>query len=94
MTNTNIVSEVKKKHKKTTMARFDPPPKFSYKADEWEEWLADFDEYRITAKVDKEEGNVQISSLLYSMGAKKAREMYNILKYGKVRVPRADGRGT
>ncbi|KAK2156323.1 hypothetical protein LSH36_216g03005 [Paralvinella palmiformis] len=65
------------------MARFDPPPKFSYKADEWEEWLADFDEYRITAKVDKEEGNVQISSLLYSMGAKKAREMYNILKYGK-----------
>jgi len=36
------------------MARLDPPPKFSYKADEWEEWLADFDEFRITAKVYKE----------------------------------------
>jgi len=53
------------------MARFDPPPKFTYKADEWEEWLVDFDEFRITAKVNKEEGNVHISSLLYSMGAKR-----------------------
>ena len=44
MTNTNMVSEVLTK----TMARFHPSPKFSYKADEWEEWLADFDEFPIT----------------------------------------------
>ena len=65
------------------MARFDPPPKFSYKAVEWEEWLADFYEYRITAKVDKEEGNVQISSLLYSMGAKRPEKYIIHLSMGK-----------
>ena len=48
MTNTNILSEVKK-----TMARFDPPPIFRYKADEWEEWPADFDQFHIMTKVDK-----------------------------------------
>ena len=47
----------------------------------------------IKVKVDKEEGTVQISSL-YSMGAKKAKEIYNTFKYGKVRVPTTDGRGT
>ena len=37
------------------MARFDPLPIFSYKADEWEEWHADFDQFRIMTKVDKVE---------------------------------------
>jgi len=39
---------------------------------ELEDWLADFDEFHITTKVDIEEGNVQKSSLLYSIGAQKA----------------------
>jgi hypothetical protein len=61
---------------------FDPPSKLSYKADEWEEWLADFNEFRITAKVDKE-GNVQIRSLLYSMGAKRPEKYIIHSRMGK-----------
>ena len=62
---------------------FDPAPKFSYKADELEEWLADFDEFHITTKGDKEEESVQKGSLLYFMGAQKAWEIYNNSSMGK-----------
>ena len=48
---------------------------------------------RVACRFRQEEGNVQISFLLYSMCAKKTREIYNTFKCAKVRVPTADGRG-
>ena len=76
------------------MAKLDPPVKFSFKANEWEDWIADFGEYRIATELDDSDGRVQVSALMYTMGAKKAREIYNTFKYGKVTVANPSGSGT
>ena len=76
------------------MAKLDPPSKFSFKANEWEDWIADFSEYRIATELDDNDGRVQVSALMYTMGAKKAREIYSTFKYGKVTVPNPDAEGT
>ena len=50
---------------------FKPPKDFSFSTPTaWPEWRQRFIRYRIAAKLDKEEGNVQDSTLLYAMGAK------------------------
>ena len=73
------------------MAKYDPPPKFSFKAEEWEDWFAEYEEFRHAAKVDLEEGSAQVSSLFYSMGARNAKQIFKTFKFGKVTVINADG---
>ena len=57
------------------MAKFEQPPKFSFKATEWEDWICDFSQFRIASKINEEPGEVQVASLLYAMGAKSAKEL-------------------
>jgi hypothetical protein len=70
----------------STMARYDPPPKFTFKAAEWEEWLSEYEEFMITAKVNKEEGATQVSSLLYTMGARQSKPIFKTFKFGTIKV--------
>ena len=59
------------------MAKFTPPASFAFdKPSEWPEWKQRFQRYRIATKLDKEEGNVQVSCLIYAMGS----EAENIYK--------------
>lgn len=77
------------------MTKFDPPGKFSFRSNEWEDWLQDFQRFRIASKLHKEDGDVQRDSLLYCMGSKKAEQVLNTFKWGKTRVPNpADARQT
>ena len=51
------------------MAKFSPPSNFSFdKPGEWPDWKQRFVRFRTATKLDKEDGAVQVSSLIYSMG--------------------------
>ena len=59
------------------MAKFNPPTSFAFdKPTEWPDWKQRFERYRITAKLNKDGGPVQVSSLIYAMG----NEAENIYK--------------
>ncbi|KAL6491496.1 hypothetical protein MHYP_G00018410 [Metynnis hypsauchen] len=52
------------------MAKFNPPTGFSFdKPGEWPDWKQRFVRFRTATKLDKEDGAVQVSSLIYSMGS-------------------------
>lgn len=51
------------------MAKFPPPDNFNFSHPElWPEWKWQFHRYRIATKLDKEDGEVQVCTLLYSLG--------------------------
>ena len=51
------------------MAKFDPPEKFDpTQPNRGPEWKRRFERFRVAAKLNKESEDVQISSLVYSMG--------------------------
>ena len=46
-----------------------PPNPLDFSAPQnWEEWKKRFDRYRIACKLDKEDGEIQVNTLLYTMG--------------------------
>ena len=52
------------------MAKFNPPTNFSFdKPAEWPDWKQRFVRFRTATKPDKEDGAVQVSSLIYAMGS-------------------------
>ena len=52
------------------MAKFNPPTNFSFdKPGEWPDWKQRFVRFRTATKLDKEDGAVQVSSLIYAMGS-------------------------
>uniref|UniRef100_A0A3B1ITQ0 Gypsy retrotransposon integrase-like protein 1 n=1 Tax=Astyanax mexicanus TaxID=7994 RepID=A0A3B1ITQ0_ASTMX len=52
------------------MAKFNPPINFSFdKPSEWPDWKQRFVRYRTATKLDKEDGAVQVSCLIYAMGS-------------------------
>lgn len=52
------------------MAKFNPPTNFPFdKPSEWPDWKQRFKRFRTVTKLDKEDGAVQVSSLIYSMGS-------------------------
>ena len=52
------------------MAKFPPPDNFDFSRPElWPEWKRRFHRYRIATKLNKEEGEVQVCTLLYSLGS-------------------------
>ena len=62
------------------MAKFDPPEKFHLtQPNRWPEWKQRFERFRVAAKLNKESEDVQISSLVYSMGPEAEHIMKTIL---------------
>ena len=62
-------------------ARYNPPPRFSFRAADWEEWSEDFMRFRRATKLHKEHGDVQRDSFLYSMGTKQAVQIMKTFKW-------------
>ncbi len=59
------------------MAKFNPPSSFSFdKLTEWTDWKQRFQRFCTAAKLDKEDGEVQVRPLVYAMGS----EAENIYK--------------
>ena len=59
------------------MSRFTPPENFNFgNAAEWPDWKERFSRFRMATKLSKDEGEVQISALIYAMG----REAEHIFK--------------
>ena len=51
------------------MAKFSPPNRLDFTAPEkWPEWRQRFQRYRVATKLKDKEGDVQVSTLIYSMG--------------------------
>ncbi|XP_014676826.1 PREDICTED: uncharacterized protein K02A2.6-like [Priapulus caudatus] len=69
------------------MARYDPPAKFTFKAEEWSEWIEEFGRFRKATKLHKEDGEVQRDSLIYCMGGKQANKIFKTLKFVSHDVP-------
>lgn len=52
------------------MAKFNPPTDFPFdKPTEWPDWKQRFVRYRTATKLNKEDGDVQVSCLIYAMGS-------------------------
>lgn len=59
------------------MAKFNPPANFPFdKPTEWPDWKQRFERYRLATKLNKDDGEVQVSCLIYAMG----NEAENIYK--------------
>ena len=63
------------------MAKFDPPPQFTFKPSEWLEWIEEFGRFRTATKLHKEDGDVQRDSLLYDMGGREANRTFGTLLF-------------
>ena len=50
------------------MPKFNPPKEFSFIPAEWDEWRQRFTRYRIASKLRDDQEEVQVNSLIYSMG--------------------------
>lgn len=51
------------------MAKFQPPESFDFtQPSAWPTWRQRFSRYRIATKLDQEDGDVQVNTLLYAMG--------------------------
>ncbi|CAL9702469.1 unnamed protein product [Knipowitschia caucasica] len=52
------------------MSKFNPPSEFNFTSPgEWPEWKQRFARYRLATKLNKENGEVQVCSLIYAMGS-------------------------
>ena len=59
------------------MPKFNPPEPMSFEAPaKWPEWKERFARFRIATKLHKDEGEIQVASLIYAMG----RQAENIFK--------------
>ena len=63
------------------MAKFEPPTAFNFdRPTEWPEWKQRFSRYRIATGLRTEEGEVQVSALIYAMGAE-AEQIFKSFTY-------------
>jgi len=75
------------------MATFQQPPPYSFKAEEWEEYIATFQSFRICSKLYKEPDEEQIMALKYTMGNTEAEKVAKTFKFeGTFRAPKKDNR--
>ena len=59
------------------MPKFNPPEAMPFDApSQWPEWRERFCRYRIATRLHKDDGDIQVSSLIYAMG----RQAENIFK--------------
>ncbi|XP_038162072.1 uncharacterized protein LOC119797180 [Cyprinodon tularosa] len=65
------------------MAKFQPPESFCFENPaEWPDWKKRFSRYRTATKLDKEDGPVQVSTLVYALG-KEAENILSSFTYGE-----------
>ena len=58
------------------MLKLSPPEKFDFsKLLDWPDWKQNFLRFRLATKLHKEEGTVQVSALIYTMG-REAEHVY------------------
>ncbi len=51
------------------MVKFAPSPNFTFdRPQDWAKWHQRFTRYRIATKLTEEDGEVQVSTLIYAMG--------------------------
>lgn len=52
------------------MAKFSPPSEFKFESPtEWPEWKQRFRRYRLATKLSTDDGEIQVSPLIYAMGS-------------------------
>lgn len=67
-----------------TMAKFQPPSELDFtKSSTWPEWKQRFLRYRTVSKLANEDGEIQVSTLIYSMG-QQAETIFNSLRFSNV----------
>ena len=65
------------------MPTFNPPEYFDFTSPtKWPEWRDRFGMFRIATKLNKEEGTVQVSSLIYAMGREANAILYRSFTLG------------
>ena len=75
------------------MSKFSPPPRFDFtKPSLWPEWKEQFQTFRIASKLHKDDGTVQVHSLLYAMGPE-ATKVFKNFKFPVPTQPAAEGEG-
>ena len=63
------------------MSKFSPPENFRFdQPATWPEWRERFGRFRLATKLHKEDGEVQVSSLIYAMG-RQAEHIYKTFDY-------------
>lgn len=63
------------------MAKFPPPESFDFsRPEQWPEWRQRFQRYRVATKLNLEDGEVQVCTLLYSLG-KEAEQVYKTFAF-------------
>ena len=66
-----------------TVPTFKPPEYFDFTGPtKWPEWRDRFGMFRIATKLNKEEGTVQVSSLIYAMGREANAILYKSFTLG------------
>ena len=52
------------------MPKFNPPSEFKFECPaEWPEWKQRFSRFRLATRLNRDEGEIQVSSLIYAMGS-------------------------
>ena len=75
------------------MARFTQPPAFKFIPEEWEEWISNFESFRVCTQQYKEPEVEQIYALKYTMGNTEAEKIFKTFKFeGKWNAPKKDNR--
>ena len=63
------------------MSKFNPPTNFQFdRPNEWSEWRDRFSCYRLATKLNKDDGEVQVSALIYAMG-NEAEHIYKSMTF-------------
>lgn len=63
------------------MPKFNPPESMPFDSpSEWPEWRERFSRFRIATKLHKDDGDVQVSSLIYAMG-RQAENIYKTFRF-------------
>lgn len=63
------------------MPKFNPPTEFKFDCPaEWPEWKQRFSHFRLATKLNKDDGEIQVSSLIYAMGGE-AEKIFNSFEF-------------
>ena len=70
---------------------YSQPDKFSFIAEEWEDWVTTFRSFRITTSLKSEDEPTQVEALCYCMGAIQAKAIMKDFKYNTIQVAKEGG---
>ncbi len=70
-----------------TSSLFKAPENFSFRAADWEGWIAQYRRYSRLMEYTTKSQTVQCDSLIYHMGTQSAESIMKTFKWGKIRYP-------